>query len=381
MAGKGYTVGIASETKAFKQGIDSGIIAPVEDAEKALDALGRAKGLDQLERGMSDAQDATEDLADETKDAARTIEREFRDGYGSMKRDADRSLDGATKATEGLKDEAAQTGREMAASFKEPADALDAVQELAANALSGLGPAGVIAGTAAAVGIGVVTEVLQTQQEEADKLKEKMAGMYSEAVEAGRDYLDEAQIIKGVNDILFDPENDSIYQQAKRDAETLGVTVSDVLRAQAGDQEKVNVLIEAGRQAAEDAIDPKQGSLDITLKEAAELGHTIERYDTLKGLHEENNTRAERSLEIAEQLGVEESKNQETARTAAEERGTALQNYADKAASIPNPVLVPTMDTTKVDREFEALKNRLRSPINPLVVDVIYKDPTGKFNP
>ena len=40
----GYTVGINSETKAFKQGIDSGVIAPLEDAQRELIELGKSRG-------------------------------------------------------------------------------------------------------------------------------------------------------------------------------------------------------------------------------------------------------------------------------------------------------------------------------------------------
>ena len=35
--GKGIEIGVASETKAFKQGVESGIITPLEDAVEALD--------------------------------------------------------------------------------------------------------------------------------------------------------------------------------------------------------------------------------------------------------------------------------------------------------------------------------------------------------
>jgi hypothetical protein len=352
MARGDIEVPISSETKAFKQGIETGVIKPLEDAEKALEELGKSKGPDQLERGLEDAQDATERLKRETKQTADAIDREFRDSYRKVSSTSKDSLGDAKRATQDLSDEASETGREMAASFKEPADALDAMQELAANALVGLGPAGVIAGGAAALGIGVVTEVLQTQQEEADKLKEAMAGAYQEAVSEGRKYLDEAQIIAGVNDILFNPDKKSIYEQAINDARTLGVESNDVLRALAGDQEKINLLIEAGTRAGEEALNPRTGALDISTQEFAQLGSTIQRYEDLKALHEENNARAERGLEIERDIEAEMSEANRTRRANDQERGAALEAYYARAANPPNPVITPTVDLSAAESKL-----------------------------
>jgi hypothetical protein len=352
MARGDIEVPISSETKAFKQGIETGVIKPLEDAEKALDELGKSKGPDQLERGLEDAQDATERLKRETKQTADAIDREFRDSYRKVSTTSKDSLGDATRATEDLRDEASQTGREMAASFKEPADALDAVQELAANALTGLGPAGVIAGTGAAVGIGLAISALETGQEAADKLKEKLGSMYQDAVTEGRKYLDEAQIIAGVQDILFNPDQKTIYEQATKDAETLGVSVNDVLRAQAGDQEKINVLIEAGKQLGEEALNSRTGALDISTQEFAQLGHTVQRYEDLKALHEENNARAARGLEIEQDIEAEMSAANRTRRERDAERGAALEAYYARAANPPNPVITPTVDLSDAESKL-----------------------------
>lgn len=172
MAG-GYTVGIASETKAFKQGIESGIIEPLEDAQKELLDLGKNRGPEQLEKSMKEAEKATEKLGDETKATARGIEQEFKDAYRKVKQS---SSDGLGKAEDGmgdLKEEAQQSAKETAASWDGSLEGIgDLAQEVAANAFSGFGPAGVAGGIAAAAGIAVIIDTINKITEAADEARE-----------------------------------------------------------------------------------------------------------------------------------------------------------------------------------------------------------------
>lgn len=168
-----YKVGIASETKAFKQGIESGIIDPLEDAQKELLDLGKNRGPEQLEKSMKDAEKATEKLGDETKATARTIEQQFKDAYRKVKQSSD---DGIGKAEEGmgdLKDEAQQSAKETAASWDGSLEGIgDLAQEVAANAFAGFGPAGVAGGVAAAAGIAVIIDTFNKITEAADEARE-----------------------------------------------------------------------------------------------------------------------------------------------------------------------------------------------------------------
>jgi hypothetical protein len=208
------------------------------------------KGLDQIGDGLEQVQD---DLGDTAKDSDK-LERKFSDDVRDMQEAArktgrvigDDIKDGTRKAGEGmdtLKDESKQSLRETAASVKDVSDGLDLVQEVAANALIGFGPAGMIAGAAAAVGIGFVGEALRSAQAEADETKARIASMYSEAAEEGRAFLDEAQIQAEVLRIMFD-EDQTRYQSAVNDAQILGLSRQEVVRALAGDQEALNHVIE-----------------------------------------------------------------------------------------------------------------------------------------
>jgi len=378
----GYTVGIASETKAFKQGIESGVIQPVEEAEKALDALGRAKGPEQLERGMKDAQKATERLSDETKDTARDIEREFRDSYRKLGNDADDAFDKAKRGAEEFKDEARSTSREAAASFREPADAIDAIQETAANAFAGFGPAGAAAGIAAAIGIGVVGEALTTQQEQVDELKQRFAEAYQSAAEEGRTFLDEAQIQAAAIDILFDPAK---RKDAAEEAQRIGVDTLTLIRAQAGDQDALNAVIDlTTKKEAErrDAILDAQGvqgnRLAIADQELNKLEQIRAKYEEQLGIQKDNEQAAADVITLQEDGAARLAEQNAAAKRAVDERGVALQAYADKAASIPNPVLVPTIDPRAAEDEISRFIARRRTPIE---LSIFYKDPRGVFNP
>jgi len=82
---KGIEIGVASDTKAFKQGVETGIIDPLDNAIMALTDLGNSKGPEELERSLDEASDATERLKSETKSTADAIDQEFRSSYKSLK--------------------------------------------------------------------------------------------------------------------------------------------------------------------------------------------------------------------------------------------------------------------------------------------------------
>lgn len=245
MAG-GYAVGINSETKAFKQGIESGVIEPLEDAQDELMKLGKSRGPEQLERSLEDAQDATEKLKKETKETAEAIEREFKDSYRKVGESAGDGLGTA-------KDEAKASGREAAASFSgEWDDVGDFLQETAANAFEGFGPLGAAAGAAAAVGLGLATAEIQRQQELAEELRERLMSAYQDAAEEGRTYLGTAQIIAEAQDLMFNPDRAEEYKTLLEDQKRIGADWYTVVQAHTGDlgaqeeiQGRIKSLIES----------------------------------------------------------------------------------------------------------------------------------------
>ncbi len=88
-----HQIAVASETGAFEKGIKSGVIQPLEDAEKALKELGDTNVARTSIRDLDAAQRATKNLKAETKGAADAIEDAFRRSFKKAKGDADDAHD------------------------------------------------------------------------------------------------------------------------------------------------------------------------------------------------------------------------------------------------------------------------------------------------
>ncbi|WP_157372877.1 hypothetical protein [Agromyces sp. Root81] len=252
-------MGIAADTKAAKQGIETGLIKPLGDAADAADQLGKSRGPDQLERGLKDAQDATERLKRETKETADAIDREYRDAYRKMRQSSDDGVRGAKDGFDEIKAESSSTAKEAAASFDGSAESIgDALQEVTANAFAGFGPAGELAGLVAAAGIGLAIKGF-TDVDAAKKASEEAAAEWADAyVEAGGRVLTSAVTTAKALAIITDTEGK--FKEAEQNAKNWGVGISTAVAAMAGEtwaldaartsladkEERLNELVEQG---------------------------------------------------------------------------------------------------------------------------------------
>lgn len=361
---KGISIGIGADTRDFSSAVSRGVLEPLEDVQDALKDVDRqGRDLD-LEDTMRDSQRATARLKDENEELADAIRkagrrgRDFGDDVRRGTRDAERGIDRAKAGVEDFKDEANSTAREAAASFDGSAESIgDAFQEVAANAFAGFGPAGAAAGLAAAAGLGVVTTVLNDQKAAADEFKAAIRDAYKEAVEEGRTYLDEAQIIAEVNSIIFDPDNESIYEQARRDAETLGVEVTDLLRAQAGDQQAVNDLLDIAKVRAEEMADGFDRGKRVTVQELAEMGHVVNRLNDKKAVIEESVDRARQARDAQKEIGDAASEANRRARDTDAERFRKYHEAYNRAKGL-GPLNV---DVRVNDGALTRIENRVRA--------------------
>jgi hypothetical protein len=176
---------------AIKISLVADVADAVSGAEKVADSYeGVQDALDDVAREARKTEDALGDVGDGTKDAERAsddMERKFRGDFDKIRADAKRAGDtvgkefkeGTDRAEEGMdefKDEAGGTAREAAASFDGSADSIAEVfQELSANAFAGFGPAGAVAGVAAAVGLGIAISTLTKVAEKTNEAKERGA--------------------------------------------------------------------------------------------------------------------------------------------------------------------------------------------------------------
>jgi len=169
---RGHEIGIAADTRDFERGVREGIIDPLEAATKGLDELAEAaedtgdgaRGVDKLEKALKEAQRQSE----KTEKAVR----EVGDAGTVAGKDVKRGMDDAGEGLKDFKDEAEQSAREAAASFDGSMESIAEVgQEIAANAFSGFGPAGVGAGIAVASAAGVMIEEFNKITEAADEAR------------------------------------------------------------------------------------------------------------------------------------------------------------------------------------------------------------------
>lgn len=224
---RAHEVAIAADAKEFDRGIRDGVIKPLEKAEDALKDLGDAaddagrdgaRGVDKLEDALRDAERRAKDLGDAGDDAGDEIKRGMRKAEDSV---------------DEFRREANSTAKESAASFDGSAESIvDAFQEIAANAFAGFGPAGAVAGLAAAAGIGLAMAGFENIQE-AEEESKKRAGEWAQAyIDAGGKVLNAATTTA----VALDIATGDRFEEAKTNAQNWGVEISVAIAAMAGEK-------------------------------------------------------------------------------------------------------------------------------------------------
>jgi hypothetical protein len=218
---------------------------------------------ERLEDGFKDAEKAAKDLGTKA-DAA------F-DGISADARKAGKDVgksqkDGFKEAEGGLKDfgeEANSTAKESAASFDGSAESiLGSFQEVAANAFAGFGPAGAIAGLAAAAGIGIAITQMQAGAEAANEMKQASLDLAGQIVDAGGDIrdVDLGGIISSwgrtvIEDNWITPwtnEASTNFQETAKDAKAAGIDIKDAIKGSAGTAKDSQALLDGTAQAYQD---------------------------------------------------------------------------------------------------------------------------------
>lgn len=210
------------------------------ESQRAGDALG-----DNIEDGAKDADRATERLERSFRDLANAAKRESKDAGDDIGRNVKRGTKKAEEGLDDLKSESASTAKESAASFDGSAESIvGSFQEIAANAFAGFGPAGLAAGAAAAIGIGLVQSAFETANTMTEESKERAAEWAQAYIDAGSRILDSSTVFANAQAIVTDPKR---YQEAKDNAREWGVSESLALLAMAGN---TDALTEAASNLA-----------------------------------------------------------------------------------------------------------------------------------
>ena len=233
MAGKDINIPITGDAREFIR--ETGDVEDaLKDVSDALDDMAR-----DTKRGGQDAERAVDKLADSFDDARKAAKDAGRAGEDAGD-DIKRGMQRAEEGTEEFKDEANSTAREAAASFDGSAESIaDMFQEVAANAFAGFGPAGAVAGLAAAAGIGLAVAGFQAADEARKESEERAAGWAQAYIDAGQEVIGATTVAAGLLAIATDPEQ---LKKAQENARNWGVDVSTAMRAISGDAAALQVV-------------------------------------------------------------------------------------------------------------------------------------------
>lgn len=329
---KGIDIAIAADTRSAMSAINRGLIDPLEDVGELLETIGDdgKDATDKLERGMKDAQRRTDDAKDEIRDLRDELNKSGRAG----KKAGDDIHDGMRRAEDGaeeFKDEANSTAREAAASFDGSAESIgDAFQEIAANAFAGFGPAGAVAGLAAAAGIGLVIAGFEKANEATEESKERANEWADAFIEAGGRVLDFETTMAKIRDITTGQ-----FEEATKNAELWGVSVETAIAAMAGSDtalDSITASVEAQGEAAAIAAQKAQklaednGGVLLTLTQEEQQAQAAK--DALSLLTGEMD-RGSAQASVYSQLLIDQARATEGAKESVDEFGDSIITLPD----------------------------------------------------
>lgn len=228
-------IGVSSEGKAYRDGIEQDVIKPTEDAEKQLKEFGKAgdKAGDEIEKAMRGAQkesDRTridiEKMGSEIEQTARksrTMGQGMREGTGE-----------ASDAVKEWSDEAKQNVSETFSSFDGSAESfVDMIQGTFGGVISNLGPVGAAAGAAGALGIGLMMSEFEKAKESEQEFREQVAELAGVLIETGGEGSDAvAAIADRLKNIATETDKNAMsFDKLRNMAKDMNVDFDDLAQA------------------------------------------------------------------------------------------------------------------------------------------------------
>lgn len=360
---KPIAIEFAADTRAAIR--ETGNLAEAyEDVADSLVDIAKAsdKSGDKVEDAARDAAKALDKTGDSADDLERKIKGAFRESADQARkssqdigRDAKKGMEEASEGVEALKENTGSNLKEVAASFDGSFEGIsDGLQGLLAEMTEGFGPAGLAAGAAIAIGMGIATAAMQDTAEKANEVKQKAVDMATEIMDAGGDIEDldlGRKIIGWGEEVMEDNwitfwvnESSTKFQELAKDARAYGVDFKTAIKAAAGSSEDsqrfldatakswqdLTEEIDAGRYATEDGT--------VAFTEAAQAADKKrDALSDLRGYAEENIKLTGDAVEIT---GLEKEAIEGTAEAtrrateAQKERADALDSTANAAMDL-----------------------------------------------
>ena len=230
--------------KAAGDDLADGIKDGARDAEKATERLGDSIR-DDVRDGVRGADTEVKKLEDSFKDAVRASKKETGDLGKDLGTNVKKGTDDAKEGLHEFRDEANSTAKESAASFDGSFESVgDAIQEIAANAFAGFGPAGAVAGLAAAAGIGIVMTKLQDGAEDAERFKARVGELTEELINVGEGTVGIDYIVDKLKEMATATDDAEVSLADLREiADKSGSSYKYLAQAYAGNAEGLDKLI------------------------------------------------------------------------------------------------------------------------------------------
>lgn len=370
---KGINIDIASDTRDFDRGIRKGVIDPLEDAEKAIEELGDAakKSGDDLEKSFKDAQDETEELAqdyDKLKDA---MTRAGKQGGDSFRQSTSDSMSAAKRDMAEVKDEALQNASETFSSFDGSMQSFaDGIQGTLGGIVSNIGPVGAAIGAAGALGLGLFMAHLEKVEERAQEVRERAGELTEEYIDTGRaGRVSLESLTDAMRDLATETDKEAykLSDLAGLAREVEGIDIALGAEALAGDSAAIDQQIDKVQEliaARRDELRSSQNYYDETQQFADEMLDSqlkgMEAYlDALEQEKEAQQLALEQYQAWVDAGGELDQQRAESAAEASEsiqeallEQGAAVEDFIDEESGL--------FDTTAYLAAFEERAQAVR---------------------
>lgn len=377
MAG-GFNIKIAADASVFTRAVKSGVIDPLEDASDALDDLndvntrkleteldkvgkaGKDAG-DDLEASLKGAQKQTNYTADDYRAMTAKIKAETE----KLRAQGKESFTPAQESSRAFRDEATQNLSEVASSFDGSAQSItDLFQGTLGGIVTELGPLGMAAGTAAAVGIGLIGAAFNQTGEDSDAFKERVESMTGELLDEFYEVGDAVSVIdKKLREWAQDNEKYGVsLVQLRKDAKDAEVGFGDLASTIAGgttkDLRKMRGEIDDSisslrKQAA--AVDTTAGADRSAAKAAGEKADRLTK-EVLPAIDQqvkanENAKAAEEALASAQDMTVSQYRAYVKAQNAAKEANEAMSDSMKALAEQSAESTSDILDNSKLNAD------------------------------
>lgn len=199
----GIGVSVTSDTKSFLQGVKNGVLQPLSDVDKTLADMGKAgdHAGTQLEGAFRQQQDATKRLKTDITSLNDTIKQGSRSSSQAVVENTHHQTQAVEAGFDEMKNSAKTNAISTAASFNGSLDSIGGgVQGLVSEFTAGFGPAGLVAGTVAAAGIGLAVTAIDNATSAVQVDQQAVAALAQQYLDAGSDgkraFSDVAQAVK-----------------------------------------------------------------------------------------------------------------------------------------------------------------------------------------